>query len=239
LHEIKNNNMRNTQIHKYILVGLVGLILSYLGGCQSDCCDICDDPCSPFNMQGDTLWIADFERGSDPTEHCGFLGIWKDSLSHIQVFSLYDSIGGGALGSTYYGKVVIAGNDGRSHAGWTGGGLTLTFHADTNGLDLSDYTYLQFEAKVLPGSKFEQLWAKLEDTRNSRIVNTVELLIPTLTHEWQTITILLADFCTSKPPLVPLIKEEVMRLVIVSRHRGNSPFNFDGTICIDNVRFLK
>ena len=236
---------KNIIIHKIVFLCTFIMIAVWMSSCETDCCDFCEDPCPALDILEDTLIVSDFESGGDPTEHCGYTGIWKDDLSHVQVVSMYDTTGGGADGSAYYAKVIITGNNGDTPRGWSGGGLTLTFQDDTAGLDLSVYTHIQLEARTLPGSHLGTPLLKLEDIRDPEEFPTPERSFPDppLSDEWQTYTFLLDDLEKTRigdtHEWTNLNRKNVTRLVTVSRHRGASLINVDGTLCIDNVRLIR
>lgn len=224
---------------------IFGSFACCLWACETDCCEFCEDTCPNLNVSQTALLITDFEIGYDPTEHCGYVGTWKDDSSYTQVVVIYDSVGGGSGGSSNYVKVILAGNDGDTPYGWSGGGLSLTFHDDTLGLDLSGFQYLAFEAKMLPGSHLGQSLIKLEDTRGTDSLRLPErqIQLPSLSFDWQTITIPITMFDTTHvngvPGWDPLDVRDVIRIVTISRHQGIQSQNVDGALCIDNVRFLR
>ena len=199
--------------------------------------------CQPINCASDTLWIADFETGQNPSPTCGKLSSWQDEHSGISVISQYDSLGGGANGSLYYGKTILKNNDGISPKNWSGGGMVMSFSMEADGHDIGCYNTLQLEAKMSQKSNLQSTRIKLEDIHDpntpSRAIMAYRIY---LTDEWQTITIPLDHFNfrpqVDRAEWRSLDSPHVIRFVTVSENKPGNP-NVDGELCIDNVRLIK
>ena len=215
--------------------GILILWATVFIGCNS----ICENPdlhdlkelCTKI---GDTLLIADFETGINPTECNGNLTKWNDDFSNIIVQVDYDTLGGGSRNSKYYAKVEIMNNDTIG----SGGGMVLTFSDKVKGHDLSDYQFLQFEVKTFPVSRLEYTEIKLED-----ILGTERPKRPFISYGieldtfWQTVSIPLEDF-TSSTITPPLNMEKAIRFVTISEKNG-WPWDVVGVLGVDNIRFVR
>jgi hypothetical protein len=211
-------------------------------------CFICPRklPCLLDEFAGDTLFITGFELGQNPTEYGGSLGYWNDTLSGIGVTVQYDTAGGGASGSRYYARLDIAGNDGDSPKGWSGGGLVLNLSDCMAGIDISGYDSLQFEVRTFPGSNLGQTKVKLEDVRNDSIPERylIEFNDDFPSGEWITVSVPLSWFGLIKPtdPLhqwVALDEKLVLRLVTITINDPHSGQVMDGALGVDEVRVVK
>ena len=221
--------------------------LAFLFACDSICepqvpeVEFCHQP----EANGEVLFITGFEPPIDSTEWIAGLGFWSDTISAIQVDVDYGS-DGGAMGSQFYAKLVIEGNDGQSIEDWSGGGLVLDLTNCTQGIDLSDYDLLQFEAKVFPNSAIEFTHVKLQGAPLAEMRNDSTPERPLSQYgvfpseDWETISIPLDSFklVHAWEEWVPFDEEHGLRFV-TSTVNNFSPHPFDGALGIDNVRFAK
>lgn len=220
------------------LTALIALS-SLIGGCNSMCENpdladlqkLCEVP--------DPLWITDFELGENPTAAGGSLAPWKDSLSNVQVKVCYATEGGGSNNSRFYARVDIFGNNGDSPAGWSGGGINLSFSSkDYQGHDLTPYEFLVFDLKFFPGNHLDESEIKLEDISSQDQVRfPLSSLNLDLAGQWQTVRIPLSAFTKTFNTSTALDAEHTIRLVTISVHDGHRVQDVDGSMGIDNVRF--
>jgi hypothetical protein len=196
-------------------------------------------------IDDDTLLIADFEKGENPTRWMGSLDSWQDTFLVAMAEWQYDSIGGGASASQYYASVHIQNNTGIVDGNWTGGGLSLLLNDCYAGNDLSLYDSLRFEIKVFGENNLHETRIKLQ---HAGAVNTPERHLFKYgnfpAQEWSTITIALDEFLL-KPTdhlfhdWVALDFKRVTHLVTVSVNDNPAQMPVNGILGIDNVRFVK
>lgn len=241
--------MKRIRIYSFLIFSAFCLMAAY--SCEVDCG--CEpepqsmDTCQCFDNSRDVLMVADFEDEGLPNDCGGSIGIWKDTLSNIEVWATADTMGGGAQNSRWYAKLAIVGNDGVSPVGWTGGGLVIKLTDCPEGVDLSRYDSLQFEVKMFANSNLRETRIKLQDIENDSIperyiLNSDYGNFPSA--DWETISIPLEHFDTilitdHLYKWVPLDQERVKEIVSVSVNDGSFVEPANGILGFDNFRFVK
>lgn len=241
--------MINPRTCSFLILGALSFL--FAASCEVDCgCEpekMDTDQCQCFDISQDVLMIADFEDDGRPNDCGGSIGIWKDTLSNIEVWVTTDTMGGGAQNSRWYAKLAIVGNDGVSPAGWTGGGLVVKITDCPDGVDLRMYDSLRFEVKMFLNSNLRETRIKLQDIENDSIperyiLNSDYGNFPSA--DWETISIPLEHFDTilitdHLYKWVPLDQEKVKEIVSVSVNDGSFVEPANGILGFDNFRFVK
>jgi hypothetical protein len=188
------------------------------------------------------LLVADFETGQDPIKTSGHIQSWNHG-DNLKVQTGYRKLENKEGHGNFAAYVTLTKNDGRGEGNWSGGGLVLVFRHNESGLDVSAFKYLEFDIKASEGNKLKDTKIKLEDSAGG---NRPERLLSKYgfsdVEKWHTIQIALQDFANlnnSDPKhWKKLNLKTVTKLVTVSVHNAN-PNDGDGTLLIDNVRFVR
>ena len=193
---------------------------------------------------GNSLLIANFNPGVDPITYGGKLQQW-DYGDELEVTTGYYQLeNNDAVHGAYAAFVKLAKSGTKRSDDWSGGGLVVVFQDDESGIDVTGYQFLEFDVKVVAGSALNSTRVKLENSQQGPIY--VERLLSqygiTFSTEWQTARIPLTDFATLRstdPDYWRAVDlTSVAKFVTVSVRDNNTP-NAQGTLMIDNIRFIK
>ena len=228
--------MKNFSLTQHLLIVLVCLSLWACG----------DSTMAPEIMVSEpadctsTLLVADFDSGNDPINLGGHVGKWDNSgIPKVEISYINDLKGSDSTGVV---QIQLTNNNGGGPNGWSGGGLVLTLSSNSNPLNLSNCSSLEFDIRMEAGSDLSQTKVKLEDMAG---IERPERLISDhgseLSDQWQTVRIPLSNFETK--PGDPAHWQsiditQITKLVTVSVRDANTA-NGDGKLFIDNVRITQ
>jgi len=190
------------------------------------------------------LLVADFETGQDPIKTGGRIQSWNHG-DNIRVQTGYRKLENKEGHGNFVTFVTLTNNDGNGEGNWSGGGLVLVFKPDESGLDVSAYNYLEFDIKALEGSNLRNTRIKLENSGpngGQRTEKPISRYSVSISSQWQTVRIPLRDFVNLSSSELNMWRRldlrAVTKFVTISVHDANSK-DTDGTLLIDNVRFVR
>lgn len=225
------------------------LIIIFLLGSQCD--DDNDGPSSPATTptpDANRLLIADFNTGKDPINSGGKLQQWNHGDLLIVETGYHELESEDEEHGKYAAFVSLTEPASRGRDDWSGGGLVIVLQDDELAMDLTDYQFLEFDAKVTPGSTLATTRVKLESPDDylpedrvygEKLLSDYGVLLST---EWQTVRIPLMDFAIvqdSDPDYwYAADLTSITKFVTVSV-RDDQIEDTQGTLLIDNIWLIK
>ncbi|MDW3649880.1 MAG: hypothetical protein R8P61_22600 [Bacteroidia bacterium] len=225
----------------------IGFSILISASCDPNCNEVLVvyEDCQKIDLLKDTLLISDFEKGEDPTEFCGSLGIWAFPPEQVKVAVAYDNSPPFTGSGSYSAKLTIKGNQlmPPNPDGWVGGGLVLSLSNEEEGIDITSYKNIEFDMRIPQGSFLREVQIRLEDNSHRLTPEPFVLQFGSISPDWNHFTIPLDALgkATQLPSgnIHSLITSNVLNLVTISIHNGTSPHPTDGTLYIDNVSFTR
>lgn len=142
--------------------------------------------CPPIAAGEDTLWIADFERGSNPTLLGGNINFWSDPAEEIAVDLWHASAPPYLAGSQFAAGLSITGNEVNAYdtVRWKGAGFLLRLTCE-DGLDIRGADSLVFHLRSPHPEHLRFTEIRLEDTSQQNTPVRLLMQFGTLSREWQ------------------------------------------------------